>query len=83
MLGRIAGILALPFDLVLSIASWGLALLWPLACWWLGRRIWPDRRLAVALFVLLAVTAAPFTHRVLLWVDSPLASAQNLSLIHI
>jgi hypothetical protein len=77
VLGRIAGILALPFDLVLSIASWGLALLWPLACWWLGRRIWPDRRLAVALFVLLAVTAAPFTHRVLLWVDSPLASAQN------
>jgi hypothetical protein len=77
VLGRVAGFLALPFDRVLSVASWGLAMLWPLACWWLGRRIWPDRRLAVAVFVLLAVTAAPFTHRVLLWVDSPLASAQN------
>ena len=77
VLGRIAGGLAVPFDRLLSMASWGLALLWPLACWWLGRRIWPDRRLTPALFVLLAVTAAPFTHRVLLWVDSPLASAQN------
>jgi hypothetical protein len=77
VLGRLAGVLALPFDLVLSVASWGLALLWPLACWWLARRIWPGRRLAVALFVLLAVSAAPFTHRVLVWVDSPLASAQN------
>ena len=27
--------------------------------------------------MLLAVTAAPFTNRVLIWVDSPLASAQN------
>lgn len=77
VLGRVAGFLALPFDLVLSVASWGLALLWPVACWWLGRRIWPERPLAVALFVLLAVTAAPFTNRALLWVDSPLASAQN------
>jgi hypothetical protein len=77
VLGRAAGLVGLPFDTVLSIASWGLALLWPLACWWLGRRIWPGRPLAVALFVLLVVTAAPFTNRVLLWVDSPLASAQN------
>lgn len=77
VLGRIAGALALPFDTVLSVASWGLALLWPLACWWLGRRVWPGRPLAIAVFVLLATTTAPFTHRVLLWVDSPLASAQN------
>jgi hypothetical protein len=77
VLGRTAGLLGLPFDTVLSVASWGLALLWPLACWWLARRIWPGRPLVVALFVLLAVTAAPFTNRVLLWVDSPLASAQN------
>src|SRR5258708_28974446 len=41
VLGRISGALAMPFDRVLSIASWGLAILWPLACWWLGRRIWP------------------------------------------
>jgi hypothetical protein len=77
VLGRISGALAMPFDRVLSVASWGLALLWPLACWWLGRRIWPGRPMAVALFVLLAVSAAPFTHRILTWVDSPLASAQN------
>ncbi len=75
--GGLAGLLGLSFDQVLSVGSWGLALLWPLACWWTGRRIWPDRPLATALFVLLAVTAAPFTNRVLVWVDSPLASAQN------
>jgi hypothetical protein len=75
--GGLAGLLGLSFDQVLSVGSWGLALLWPLACWWTGRRIWPGRPLAVALFVLLAVTAAPFTNRVLVWVDSPLASAQN------
>jgi hypothetical protein len=75
--GEAAGALGLPFDLVLSVASWGLALLWPLACWWTGRRIWPDRPLAPALFALLAAVAAPFTNRVLVWVDSPLASAQN------
>lgn len=77
LLGRAAALLGLPFDTLLSVASWGLALLWPLACWWLGRRIWPNRPLAVAVFVILATTAAPFTHRVLIWVDSPLASAQN------
>lgn len=77
VLGRITALVALPFDTVLSVASWGLALLWPLSCWWLGRRIWPERPLSVALFVVLAVTTAPFTNRVLLWVDSPLASAQN------
>jgi hypothetical protein len=77
ILGRLAALLAQPFDLVLSVASWCLALLWPLACWFLGRRIWPDRPLAAALFVLIATTAAPFTNRVLIWVDSPLASTQN------
>ncbi|MFL5673382.1 MAG: hypothetical protein ACJ779_00090 [Chloroflexota bacterium] len=77
VLGGVAGALAQPFDRILSVASWGLALLWPLACWWTGRRIWPGRSLAAALFVLLAVTAAPFTNRVLVWVDSPLASAQG------
>jgi hypothetical protein len=75
--GRLAGWLALPFDTVLSVASWALSLLWPLAAWALGRRIWPGRPLTSALFVLLMVTAAPFTNRVLLWVDSPLVSAQN------
>src|SRR5712671_1057935 len=41
VLGRLAGWLALPFDTVLSVASWALSLLWPLAAWALGRRIWP------------------------------------------
>jgi hypothetical protein len=75
--GGLAGLSGLPFDRVLSVASWPLAFLWPLACWWTGRRIWPSRPLIAALFVLLAVTAAPFTNRALIWVDSPLASAQN------
>ena len=75
--GGLAGWLGVPFDRVLSVGSWGLALLWPLACWWTGRRIWPGRPLAASLFVLLAVIAAPFTNRALIWVDSPLASAQN------
>ncbi|MEA2611852.1 MAG: hypothetical protein QOG32_1578, partial [Chloroflexota bacterium] len=75
--GGLAGLLGVTFDKVLSVGSWGLALLWPLACWWTGRRIWPGRPLAAALFVLLAVTAAPFTNRALVWVDSPLASAQG------
>ena len=77
VLGRLAALAGQPFDTVLSVSSWGLALLWPVACWWLGRRIWPGRPIAVALFVLLATTAAPFTNRVLVWVDSPLVSAQN------
>ena len=77
VLGRVAGWLSLPFDLVLSVASWGLSLLWPLAAWWLGRRIWPRQPLTTAFFVLLMVSAAPFTNRVLIWVDSPLVSAQN------
>jgi hypothetical protein len=77
VLGRVAGWLSAPFDLVLSVASWGLSLLWPLASWWLARRIWPRQPLTVALFVLLMVSAAPFTNRVLIWVDSPLVSAQN------
>ena len=77
VLGALARLAQEPFDLVLSVVSWGAALLWPLACWWTGRRIWPGRPLAVAIFVLLAVTAAPFTNRVLIWVDSPLVSAQN------
>ena len=75
--GHLAGWLGIPFDTVLSVASWFLALLWPLACWWLGRRIWPGQPLANAVFVLLATTAAPFTNRVLVWVDSPLAGAQD------
>ena len=75
--GGLAGLFGVSFDRVLSVGSWGLALLWPLACWWTGRRIWPGRPLAAALFVLLAVTAAPFTNRALVWVDSPLASAQD------
>lgn len=77
VLGGVAGMLDRSFDQVLSVTSWGLALLWPLACWWTGRRIWPGRPLAAAMFALLAVVAAPFTNRVLVWVDSPLASAQN------
>ena len=77
VLGHVAGWLNVPFDTVLSVSSWFLALLWPLACWWLGRRIWPGQPLANAVFVLLATTAAPFTNRVLVWVDSPLAAAQN------
>jgi hypothetical protein len=75
--GWIASVFGVTFDQALSVGSWGLALLWPLACWWTGRRIWPGRPLAVSLFVLLAVIAAPFTNRALIWVDSPLASAQN------
>lgn len=75
--GGLARLLGVSFDLALSVGSWGLALLWPLACWWTGRRIWPGRPLATSLFVLLAVVAAPFTNRGLVWVDSPLASAQN------
>ncbi len=75
--GGLAGLLGVSFDTVLSVASWGLALLWPLACWWTGRRVWPGRPLAPALFALVAVVAAPFTNRDLVWVDSPLASAQN------
>jgi hypothetical protein len=45
--------------------------------WLLARRVWPDDRLAHGIFVLLGTLAAPFTHRVLIWVDSVLASAQN------
>jgi hypothetical protein len=77
VVGGVARLLDRSFDQVLSVSSWGLALLWPLACWWTGRRIWPARPLAAAMFALLAVVAAPFTNRVLVWVDSPLASAQN------
>ena len=75
--GWLAGLFGVTFDYVLSVGSWGLAVLWPLACWWTGRRIWPGRPLAASLFALVAVVAAPFTNRVLVWVDSPLASAQN------
>ena len=78
VLGRLATLLGRPFDVLLSVVSWGFAVVWPIACWWLGRRVWPNRPLAVALFVLLATTAAPLTNRVLLWVDSPLVSAQNV-----
>jgi hypothetical protein len=78
VLGRLSSLLGQPFDVLLSVTSWGFALVWPLACWWFGRRVWPGRPLAVALFVLLATTAAPLTNRVLLWVDSPLVSAQNV-----
>jgi len=79
VLGRLASALDVPFDLVLSVVSWPTALVWPVACWWLGRRVWPGQPLPVACFVLLATVTAPFTHRVLLWVDSPLASAQNVT----
>src|SRR4029079_7529047 len=72
VLGRLAALTGQPFDTVLSVSSWGLARFCPGACWWLGRRIWSGGRIAVALFVLLATTAAPFTNRVLVWVDSPL-----------
>jgi hypothetical protein len=77
VLGHLAAWLGTTFDTVLSVASWFLPLLWPLAWWSLGRRIWPGQRLATAVFVLLATTVAPFTNRDLVWVDSPLASAQN------
>lgn len=77
ILGRLAAVTGQSFDTTLSVSSWGLALLWPAACWWLGRRVWPEQPLAVTLFVLLATTAAPFTNRGPVWVDSPLASAQN------
>lgn len=79
VIGRLAGVLDVPFDLVLSVVSWPLGLVWPAACWWLGRRVWPGQPLPVACFVLLATVTAPMTHRVLLWVDSPLASAQNVA----
>ncbi len=77
VLGWFTEALGVPFDTVLSVASWGIALLWPAAAWWLSGRVWPGRPVARGLFVVLATTAAPFTNRVLIWVDSPLASAQN------
>jgi hypothetical protein len=77
VLGQLAKLVNLQFDTVLSIASWPFAVLWPLSLWHLGRRIWPGSTFAVGVFVLLGTTAAPFTHRVLTWVDSVLASAQN------
>jgi hypothetical protein len=77
VLGQLAKLFNLPFDMVVSAASWPFALSWPLSLWYLGRRIWPASTFAVGVFVLLGTTAAPFTHRVLTWVDSVLASAQN------
>src|ERR1700675_51498 len=65
--GWLAGLFGGTFDRVPSVGSWGLAVLWPLPCWWTGRRIWPGRPLAASLFALLAVVAAPFTNRVLVW----------------
>lgn len=79
ILGRITQLVGGSFDVVLSVLSWPLGLVWPAVCLWLGRRIWPDRPLPTATFVLLATITAPFTHRVLLWVDSPLASAQDVA----
>ena len=79
LVGRLASAIDVPFDLVLSVLSWPFGLVWPAACWWLARRIWPGQPLPVACFVLLATVTAPFTHRVLLWVDSPLASAQDVA----
>jgi hypothetical protein len=77
VLGQLAKLVNQPFDTVLSIVSWPFAILWPLSLWYLGRRIWPGSTFAVGVFVLLGTTAAPFTHRVLTWVDSVLGSAQN------
>jgi hypothetical protein len=77
VLGWVAAVTALPFDTVLSVASWGFALVWPASLLVLARRIWPADPLAHGAFVLLGTTAAPFTNRALIWVDSVLASAQN------
>jgi hypothetical protein len=77
LLGAAAELFGASFDTVLSFASWGFALLWPAALWVLARRVWPGDGLAHGIFVLLGTIAAPFTHRVLVWVDSVLASAQN------
>ena len=77
VLARLDTLLGLPFDTVLSYVSWAFALLWPLCLWYLARRIWPNDTLAAGVFVVLGTTAAPFTHRVLTWVDGVLASAQN------
>ena len=77
VLGLAAALSGASFDTVLSIFSWAFALLWPVALWILARRVWPGDLLAHGIFVLLGTVAAPFTHRVLVWVDSVLASAQN------
>jgi hypothetical protein len=77
VLGAFAGLFGASFDTVLSFASWGFALLWPTALLVLARRVWPEDGLAKGIFVLLGTIAAPFTHRVLIWTDSVLASAQN------
>jgi hypothetical protein len=77
LLGFGAALSGATFDTVLSVASWGFALLWPGALWLLSRRVWPNDFLAQGAFVLLGTIAAPFTHRVLIWTDSVLASAQN------
>lgn len=77
LLGWAAALTGASFDTVLSVASWAFALLWPAALLILARRVWPSDPLAHGIFVLIGTVSAPFTHRVLVWVDSVLASAQN------
>ncbi|MDQ2966425.1 MAG: hypothetical protein M3R57_11320, partial [Chloroflexota bacterium] len=77
LLGWAAALGGVSFDTVLSVASWGFALVWPAALLVLARRVWPADPLAHGIFVLIGTVAAPFTHRGLIWVDSVLASAQN------
>jgi hypothetical protein len=76
VLGWLAALTGQPFDTVLSLVSWLGALAWPAVLWLLGRRVWPNDRFAVALFVLLGTIAAPLTHRGPVWVNSVLASSQ-------
>jgi hypothetical protein len=66
------------FDAILSVVSWFGGVLWPLAVWRLGRRLWPGDLLTQGCAVFLATVAGPFTAEArLLWVDSLLPAGHN------
>jgi len=66
------------FDEVISVVSWPATLLLPAALLLLGRRLWPQDRFAVAMFVLIGSLAGPLTIDVAeLWVLGVLPSSTS------
>jgi len=78
-LGWGSRLLGVSFDSLLSVVSWVSVLALPLALWWLGRRLWPERVLEPAVLAFLGTVGSSLAiDERSMWVSSVLPSGANL-----